>query len=439
MTVLLYMRRSTVARYALSAAIGFALSSAHPIGIAAAVAMPALALRQGTRRNSYAAALCYYGAALWPLIPGANNFFGPQVSPLIAIALWVFAAAALASPWPLVWTPYSSGVNPTTRPIQLLWRAPAGLCMSIIPPLGIIGWASPLTAAGFLFPGTAWCGLVACALASGAIAAWPRHALVLTAAIVFVANRVHPTDPEPLLGWEGINTRFGAIAHEAVSPMAEYQAAERIQQIALSSTATVIVFPETVVPTWTAATDMFWQPTLDSLRASGKTILIGSRVPLSSAQPTGPIFDFSADLAALSAREANRNAARPLPVATRKPQPPFTYDNALLIRGVEQNMCSQRIAVPVAMWNPFSKSTTRLDLVSPALVRIHGQRAAFLICYEQLLVWPILTSMIHRPTILIAVANDHWAANTTIPQFQIVAVRAWARLFGLPYVSAVNI
>lgn len=432
------MTRSTVARCVLSAAIGFALSSAHPIGIAAAIAMPALALRQGTRRSSYAAALCYYGAALWPLIPGANNFFGPQVSALVAIALWGFAAAALASPWPLVWTPYNRGANPTTRPTQFLWRVPAGLCLGIIPPLGIIGWACPLTAAGFLFPGTAWSGLAACILASGAIAAWPRHAIVLTAAIVFVANRVRPADPEPLPGWQGINTQFGAIAHEAVSPMAEYQAAERIQQIALSSHATVIVFPETVVPTWTAATDMFWQPTLDSLRASGKTILIGARVPSSSAHPSGPVFDFSADLAALSARQKNRSAALSRAIIKRKPQRPFTYDNALVIRGIEKNVSPQRIAVPVAMWNPMGKTTTRLNLVGPALVRIHGQRAAFLICYEQLLVWPVLTSMLHRPTVLIAVANDHWATNTTIPQFQIAAVRAWARLFGLPYLSAVN-
>ncbi len=219
--------------------------------------------------------------------------------------------------------------------------------------------------------------------------------------------------------------------------MAEYQAAERIQQIALSSNATVIVFPETVVPTWTAATDMFWQPTLDSLRASGKTILIGARVPSSSAHPSGHVFDFSADLAALSAQQTNRSAALPF-VSTRKAQPPFTYDNAVVIRGVEENVCTQRIAVPIAMWNPFGKTTTRLNVAGPGFVRIHGQRAAFLICYEQLLVWPVLTSIIHRPTILIAVANDHWATNTTIPRFQTAAVRAWARLFGLPYVLAVN-
>ena len=37
----------------------------------------------------------------------------------------------------------------------------------IVPPLGIIGLASPLTAAGYLFPGTGWAGLAAVALLPG--------------------------------------------------------------------------------------------------------------------------------------------------------------------------------------------------------------------------------------------------------------------------------
>jgi len=37
------------------------------------------------------------------------------------------------------------------------------------------------------------------------------------------------------------------------------------------------------------------------------------------------------------------------------------------------------------------------------------------------------------------VANDYWARGTTIPAFQLTAVRAWARLMALPYVSATNI
>jgi predicted amidohydrolase len=57
-----------------------------------------------------------------------------------------------------------------------------------------------------------------------------------------------------------VNTRFGGISHGPLSPIAAYEAAAQIQVQALASDAKVIVFPETVVPAWTAATDEFWQP-----------------------------------------------------------------------------------------------------------------------------------------------------------------------------------
>ena len=74
----------------------------------------------------------------------------------------------------------------------------------------------------------------------------------------------------------------------------------------------------------------------------------------------------------------------------------------------------------------------------PGVINIHGQRAAVLICYEQLLTWPVLLSMAQHPTILIVVANDYWASRTPIPAVQRVALTAWARLFALPKLMAVN-
>src|SRR4051812_9397706 len=89
------------------------------------------------------------------MIPGSRNFFGPHASVLAAVFLWALATSALASSWPLVWSPDRR---------QALWRSPAALLLPVLPPLGIIGFASPLTAAGLLFPRTAWCGLLACAV-----------------------------------------------------------------------------------------------------------------------------------------------------------------------------------------------------------------------------------------------------------------------------------
>jgi hypothetical protein len=418
--------RSTHLRCAAAAAVGFAITTAHPLGIASAILMPALALSQATRRSSYTAALSYYGAALWPMIPGAKNFFGPDVSVLAALLSWTFATGALASVWPLVWS---------SDRRQAVWRSPLGLLLTVLPPLGIIGFASPLTAAGFLFPRTAWCGLLACAFLSGALGAWPRRAAVAIACFAVTANAVHFEKPKPLRGWQGIDTNFGSIAHGRVNPIIEYQAAQWIQQYALSSSAKVIVFPETVVPTWTAATEAFWQQTLDRLRTSGKTILVGARLPVGSGNQLQAPYDFSADLVAL--RGGSYHPFSPI-ARFHVDHRGFAYDNTVLVRGAETGEFFQHIPVPVGMWNPFRGDSARLHLFAPSVLPIGGERAGVLVCYEQILSWPVLTSVVYGPTVFVAVANDHWATGTPIPAFQAAALRAWSRLFGIPAVSATN-
>lgn len=196
----------------------------------------------------------------------------------------------------------------------------------------------------------------------------------------------------------------------------------------------MLIFPETVVPTWTPATDTFWQQTLDRLRASGKTILFGTRVPSPSHDAEPARYDFSADLAALGGERLPTFSSR-----TRyRTEAAFPYDNALVVRGAETGAFQQRVPVPIGMWNPWNAMTARLHLNGSGVIDLHGQRAAILICYEQLITWPVLVSMAQRPTVLVAVANDYWVTDTPIPSFQLAAVRSWARLFRLPYFSAVN-
>jgi apolipoprotein N-acyltransferase len=413
----------TVNRFKAAFLAGLAVSTGYPVGIAASVLMPPLALRAESRRAAYESALSYYAGALWPLMPGAENFFGPDVSPFAAFGLWAIAGLLLALPWPLVWT----------QNVQhALWRAPLGLALTVIPPLGIIGWASPLNAAGFLFPATGWCGLLFCALLTGALALWPKQATIATVCIAVVANLMHPPEPSTPADWKAISTHFGSIAHAVAYPLAEYQDAEKMQQEALSARASVIVFPETVVPYWTASTDVFWQQTLAKLKASGKTVLIGARIP-TSAPATAPAYDFSAELAILHSASL---VASTRSLEAEKWSP--AYFNGLVIRGAQASIFEQRIPVPIAMWNPLRPGSAPLHLAGPGVIRIADKRAAILICYEQLIIWPVFTSMLRQPEVLIGAANDYWAADTAIPRFQRSAVQSWARLFRIPYLLAVN-
>ncbi len=410
------------ASIAAAALTGLLLSSAHPAGIAVSVVMPAIVMSQSRRCTAYAIAAVYYAAALWPLIPGARNFFGPDVSALVAIGLWGSASLLLALPWLLMWSP---------RHREAIWRAPVGIVLTVLPPLGIIGWASPLTAAGILFPGTSWWGVLFCAASMGALAVWPARTAAVMTALSFALN-VSFHSPRPPLEWEAVNTAFGGVAHGNTDPIAEYADAQWIQQKALTTGAMVLIFPETVVPTWTPATDTFWQQTLDRLRASGKTILVGTRVPIPSHDAEPARYDFSADLAALGGQRL------PTSRTGHRTEAGFPYDNALVVRGAETGSFQQRVPVPIGMWNPLKPMSARLNLNSPGVIVVHGQRAAIVVCYEQLITWPVLISMAQRPTVLVAVANDYWVADTPIPSFQLAAVRAWARLFRLPYFSAVN-
>lgn len=403
--------------------IGLAVSSAHPLGLVVASGMPALAMHQQTRRGAYLAALCYYAGAAWPLIPGARNFFGPRATVLTALLLWAVACALLASPWPLIWWPKRS---------QFWWRAPLGLALGVVPPLGIIGWASPLTAAGLLFPGTEWLGLAACALTPGLLAVWPRSAGLGVAVGAILCNvTCAPVPPAPP-GWVAIDTLFGAIAHGPSTSTVEYEAAQAIQLAALRTDATVLLFPETVVPTWTAATEAFWKPTLDRLRSSGKIIIVGARLPESGVN-SGPISsgDYAAALTVL------RGGAMPI-ISLRRSAHGLAYDNAAVVRGAETAVIHQRIPVPIGMWKPLQPDGARLHMLGPGVIHIANRRVALLICYEQLLVWPVLTSLREEPDVIIGMANDHWAVGTPIPQYQELAMLAWSRLFGLPHLSATN-
>jgi apolipoprotein N-acyltransferase len=231
------------------------------------------------------------------------------------------------------------------------------------------------------------------------LSSYPVLGLALALAFAAPAHLFYHSQPAPP-DWRAESTHFGGVGLDAPTPLADYQAAQCIQQIALRSDARVILFPETVVTNWNPGTDLFWKPTIDTLREQGKTILVGANV-----------FD------------------------------PTTqhYFNSMVIRGAEQGPnFVQRIPIPIAMWIPLSKTGVPLQLRKPGTIKIAGQNPAILICYEQLLVWPVVTSFVRRPTLLLGTANDYWAENTTIPDIQRACLESWARLFRVPLLWAQN-
>lgn len=109
-------------------------------------------------------------------------------------------------------------------------------------------------------------------------------------------------------------------------------------------------------------------------------------------------------------------------------------ENVLLARGALSGKYVQRVPIPLAMWG----RDTEAHLFGPGTVRIGDERAAVLLCYEQLLVAPVLQSFIDRPNVLLAASNLYWARGTSIDRIESVCVQAWARLFGVSFLRAVN-
>ena len=102
----------------------------------------------------------------------------------------------------------------------------------------------------------------------------------------------------------------------------------------------------------------------------------------------------------------------------------------------------ERMPVPGSMWQPWLQWTgqggARADFFANPVVEVDGLRIAPLICYEQLILWPILQSTLHSPQVVIAVSNGWWTENTSIVAIQKASSAAWARLFDLPIVMAFN-
>jgi hypothetical protein len=338
---------------------------------------------QRRRTFAWAVTTAYFATASCELPQVYATFTGQP--PLCGVIAWLIATFILATPLTLAWTENRAA---------LAWRMPLALLSVAVPPIGLIGWASPLTAAGVLFPGTAWFGLSVAAITPGLTPTRPRTALF---AIVLASLVSWMTFQQPKVNtnWTSMNTSF--------VPKGAYDlnVAGRLQAGILSSGAKVTVFPESVVKRWTEATDLYWEPTIKTFTTKHRLAIVGAGLPIPA----------SADY----------------------------LNAALILGGPTRRAFVQRVPVPVGMWRPFTGGpTVPLRLYGPATMDIADERVAFLICYEQLLVWPILQSAIEHPTLIVGMANQYWIRDTNIPAAQRASINAWARLFALPVLISEN-
>ena len=434
--------------FGIAVAIGLAISTGYPAGFVAAMAMPVACLIPESRKAAFRNAVGYYSAGLWPMIPGAQRYLGQSSSLLVATLIWLCSSILLSLPWTLAWTQHSR--------LHYLWRVPLANLAAVVPPLALIGFISPVSGAGYLFPGLGWIGLAAATLLPGVVlslscrnAVVPRTLLhvALTAEIALGvgSHLLTSSHVELPAGWEAVNTNFGDLSE----PDQEFAAMQSIQRRVAASSARVLVFPESVVPRWSDATNEFWRQTLAACRARGQVLAIGAGLPLTAPRSVKEnadaelvkSYDFAAAIQAL--RVDNRQPHPPIGAGATPgaliESSPDSFENTLLILGLESSTFYQRVPVPVGMWHPFGNYGVPLHLSGPGAIQVAGERVAVLICYEQILVYPVLASMSQRPTLLVGISNTFWFSGTPIPRYQANAVRSWAKLFRVPSLTATNL
>lgn len=368
--------------------VGITAWSGHMLTFLLLLALPILFKHCQNTLTRLTLLFCYYSGSIWQIMPGSAQFFGPEAGlhPLSILTLWLVSSAVLTAPW--LWLIFA-------RNVSVAWAFPIGLCITAMLPTGI---ANPLTVAGVLFPGLAWAGLAITIVSFGTIANYPRHTLGTIAILATICYISHP-HPVTVGGiWQGHNTKLGGAVITRETPQQIYRAVSYVQTSAIESKASFQVYPEAIVSHWTPIADEFWADTFQNLRENGQTILFGVERSIGHGQ----------------------------------------YLNELLVRGAYTANYQQRVPIPYAMWRPWDHRGVPLNYFGASTITLGSWRAAPVICYEQLLMAPVLISMAHDANIIVSVANDYWTDGTSIAEIQKSAITSWARLFQVPIITATN-
>lgn len=351
--------------------------------------------------------LFYYISAIRS-VPAFYPIFYAGSTPFSGLPIWLAWGVCLSLPWILA-RHLNFSRSGVTIPVRLL----AGYLPAFFPPLWFLGAASPLFSAGILFPGLGFSGLLLLGVFQTVILAYfkTRSTFLLPVflLLVLISGLAHGgTKEKPLPpGWTAINTSGDPRPLLLRAPW-EIAVAKKILT-ELASGARVILLPEGIATFWTKdavgriSLPYPWNVVDREARDRGVTVLIGSEIPKDSGQHV-----WDDDLVALG-----EGGIRVFPA--RQP-------------------------IPVAGWNPFSKTHHEpAHWGKSGIIRIDGQRAYLSICFEDLLIGSQVEAMLFgRPEVVLSADNLWFSKGTSDRGFQSESIRSFGRLFGIPVLRAVN-
>lgn len=360
--------------------------SGHILLLPVACLFPVLWAIAPTRLIACLVSMGYFLAASRALPQGASTYL--DIGLIAGIGLWIAASLSFVLVHTVLWTRKPG------------WRLAAryGLAsiLMAVPPFGITGWAGPITAAGVLFPGWGWFGLAATAVGLLVMTtrSWPIAAFAFVGAwILSAATWTPPVAPG---GWIGINTSFDYSDKSKANNLEQHLVTIAMVKQAAVEGYSVIVLPESAFGIWTPTTQRLWESSLSGLDVS---VLGGAIVVHGSG-----------------------------------------YDNVIVSVTSEGSEIAyrQRMPVPVAMWRPWASGGARAEFFRTSVLEARAWRIEMLICYEQLLAWPLIQLGTSHPLAVVAISNAWWAADLNVVANQRAILDAWASMFAVALVVASN-
>lgn len=315
-------------------------------------------------------------------VPYAVSQFFPDWHPAVGYLVLILDAFVLSLPF-LLFNPKASirgRVIAATIIVTILY----------LPPIGLLAWGNPLFAAGALFPGLAWFGLlVTGVLFVSLVVIETKTARWITASVLVLALASNLAfEDKTMPGWIGVDTHLSG-----PFPSSPTDRASRAISLAAAARqglkdASVVVLPESVAGPWRQGLERAFSEMVS------ENVLIGSQVPIAGGG----------------------------------------YHNAL-VKPSGELVSSSRVPMPIGDWRP---GAAQANIFGSDIAVLAGKKIAVSICFEDFILWPHRGLLRGSADLLVSSANDWSVAGRDAVVIQKTGAEALARMAGVPLVRAVN-
>lgn len=328
------------------------------------------------------------------LIEGVATFFDQPV--LLGAIVWLVTAIPHYIAGFFAW---SGDVN---RRVTI--GIPVLCLLLLIPPVMFVGWGHPLLAAGIWFPSTGSVSLLltlSLMILLGFLLHKRKWLLLLTLLVLLVTNavwryQVPNVNVVSNIAAHQTDFHFGIHGNKPLKPIEILQRHWLMQEMVSESEETIHVLPESVGGNWDKFIANSWQV---AMQGQNKQVLIG---------------------AYLSASDDS-------------------WKNVVMLVNAETSIpiYEQRIPMTGGMFNPFKGGGFSPSWAGSSVALVSGKRVGFAVCFEHVILLPMLQVSLNSPEIVIATASIWWSP-TQLQNAQRQSLRLWQLWLGVPVIESIN-